>query len=178
MVEPVDVIDAKTGDQSLLGQPERELVHRSKDHRIFDPDGGQIVDVEEATVVDLVGRDAPRTQPVSLIYEQRRPVRRSLQRRRAGRAGRQHALEGVAEMRIMFEQRGDPSPDDRHLVLTLWQAIGGVLETVREPDQRAHDALELEHAVVGIAQHLAHWVSAGAKSLVQDLGASGSRCSP
>ena len=61
------MIDAKSTDLALADQAEGELVAGGEDLGALHPDGGQMVDVEETAVVDLVAGHAPVGQPVRLI---------------------------------------------------------------------------------------------------------------
>jgi hypothetical protein len=70
-VKAVDVIVAQSRHVTLRDETQHFRVHRLEDLGIFDADRRQFVDVEEAAVVDLVGRDAPVTDAVRLIGEQR-----------------------------------------------------------------------------------------------------------
>ena len=63
-------------------QLEREAVHLVEHRRVLHPQRGQLVDVEEAAVVDLLGRDAPVREPVRLR------VRAGVERDRSCAAGR------------------------------------------------------------------------------------------
>ena len=76
--EAVDVIDAQALDASRCEQFEHEPVRGAEDFRIFHPHAHEVVDIEEAAVVDLVRRDAPICEPVMLGGEQLvEPVDRS-----------------------------------------------------------------------------------------------------
>ena len=71
VVEPVGVIDAQPGHRSLAHEAEEQAVGRLEHLRLLHPDGGQLVDVEEAPVVDLLAGDAPVGGAVRLVGEQR-----------------------------------------------------------------------------------------------------------
>src|SRR6267143_389691 len=71
VVEPVGVIDAQPGHRSLAHEAEEQAVGRFEHLRLLHPDGGQLVDVEEAPVVDLLAGDAPVGGAVRLVGEQR-----------------------------------------------------------------------------------------------------------
>ena len=58
-------------------QPVRRLEHGA----VLDLHAGEIGDLEEAPVVDLVGGDAPERQPVVLLLEQAMERERVLRRR-------------------------------------------------------------------------------------------------
>ena len=52
-------------------QFEEKLVRRLENLRHFHPDRGQVVDVEEAPVVDLLRGHPPEGEPIGLLVEQR-----------------------------------------------------------------------------------------------------------
>ena len=70
MVEAVDMIDAEARDQALRHQAEGQAVHAVEHLRVLDPQGDEIVDGEEAAVVDLLHAHAPEGQPVILLGQQ------------------------------------------------------------------------------------------------------------
>ena len=51
-------------------QFEEQTVRLVEDFRQFHPDRGEIVDVEEAPVIDFLRRDAPESEPIGLIVQQ------------------------------------------------------------------------------------------------------------
>src|SRR5262249_38235711 len=70
IVEAVNVIYAKPRNVPFLYQPEDQFVNSGEDYGQLDADRGQFVDVEEATVIDLVGRHAPEAQAIRLFGQQ------------------------------------------------------------------------------------------------------------
>jgi hypothetical protein len=70
IVEAVDVIDPQALEPAVADHLEDEAVRLREHLRIFDAHAGQIVDIEEAPVVDVVDGDAPEGQPVVLVPEQ------------------------------------------------------------------------------------------------------------
>ena len=69
-----------------------QLVRRRKDARILHAQPDQIVDVEEAPVIDLLARHAPERQPVRLLLQQ------LVQRIEAPRISRQfHSADAAPE---------------------------------------------------------------------------------
>ena len=68
--EPVRVIDAEPVDLAFRQQAQRQPVRLLEHVGVFHPHRGEGVDVEEAAVVDLLRRDAPMRQAVSLRVEQ------------------------------------------------------------------------------------------------------------
>ncbi len=68
--EAVRVIDSHRLHAAVLQQLRQQLVGRGKDLRVLDAQPRELVDVEEAPVVDLVRRGAPVRQPVGLRFEQ------------------------------------------------------------------------------------------------------------
>ena len=109
IVEPVRVIDAQPVDLAGRGELEEELVRRVE-HRLFlHPERGEVVDVKEAAVVDLVGGDAPEREPVRLRFEQ---LVQALERvRRAGLAVDQaeRALDRGGGRRVLAGHLREPT---------------------------------------------------------------------
>ena len=68
--QAVGMVDAQAVDLALAQEAEDQLVRRVEDLRPFHAQGGQLVDVEEAAIVDLVGGDAPERQAIGLGVEQ------------------------------------------------------------------------------------------------------------
>ena len=68
--KPVGMVDPDPGGRPFADQPEEQLVGGGEDFRNFLPDRGQLVDREEAAVVDLFGRDPPERQPERLSLDQ------------------------------------------------------------------------------------------------------------
>ena len=70
VVQPVDVVDPQAVDVAAHEQVERQAMAFLEDLRILHADRGQLVDVEEAAVVDFVGRGLPVHQPIDLPIEE------------------------------------------------------------------------------------------------------------
>ncbi len=68
--EPVDVVEAKPVDRSLAEETKHELVRRGEHLRILHAKRGEVVDVEEAAVVDLVERGSPVRETIGLCLEE------------------------------------------------------------------------------------------------------------
>ena len=64
------MVDPKPGDLSGADEPEDEPVRLGEDFGVLHANGGQFVDVEEATVVDLLAGHAPESDPVCLLAQQ------------------------------------------------------------------------------------------------------------
>ena len=89
IVQAVDMIDAQAVDHAALDQLEDEPVRAVEHAALIHAQRREIVDVEEAPVVDLIDRDAPVRQPIRLRIEQRverveaaRIARRAVERAR------------------------------------------------------------------------------------------------
>ena len=78
------MIDRAARWRRRADQLEDEAVHLVEDRRVFHPQRGELVDVEEAAVVDFLGRDAPVRQAVRLLVQQ--PIERVEAARLAGDA--------------------------------------------------------------------------------------------
>ena len=64
------MIQAQPGDQPPAGEFTDQHMCDLKDRRVLHPDSGQLVDVEEAPVVDLVNRCLPVGQAIGLGIEE------------------------------------------------------------------------------------------------------------
>ncbi len=80
--QPIDVVAAHTIDQALRVQPENRLVRVFEHGCPLDAQAGQLVDVEEAAVVDHVAGELPERQAIVLPFDQRMQRRPSLVRLR------------------------------------------------------------------------------------------------
>src|SRR5438067_7401853 len=60
-----------TGHRSCSDQFKEELMGRIEHFRQFHPDRREIVHVEETPIVDLLCGDAPESEPIGLIVEER-----------------------------------------------------------------------------------------------------------
>jgi len=69
VVEPVEVVDAQASDLALADEAEDEGVGGLEDAGILDAYADEVVDGEEAAVVDLLGGGFPEGEPVGLIGE-------------------------------------------------------------------------------------------------------------
>ena len=71
IVQAIDMIDAQAVDHAALDQLEGEPVRAVEHARLVHAQRREVVDVEEAPVVDLVDRYAPVRQSIRLRVEQR-----------------------------------------------------------------------------------------------------------
>jgi len=69
--QSVDVIDAEAVDRATLQQRERVGVCALEHRRHFHPDRRQLVDVEEAPIVDFLSGYPPVRKAIGLVVEQR-----------------------------------------------------------------------------------------------------------
>ncbi len=71
------MIEADAGDRAFRDEIEQQRVRGVEHARVFHAQAREIVDVEEAAIVDLVERRAPVRQPIRLDFEQAvQPVER------------------------------------------------------------------------------------------------------
>src|SRR5690606_41258144 len=78
VVQPVRVIDAKPVNLALGRPLEHAPVRRLEHGLVLRAQAREVVDVEKAPAVDLVGRDAPVREPIRLTLEQGGPARVAL----------------------------------------------------------------------------------------------------
>ena len=64
------MIDTNSGYNILLDQRKRDSVDAGKHFWILDSDGGQVINVEESPIIDLIRRNSPKAQAIGLLIEQ------------------------------------------------------------------------------------------------------------
>src|SRR4030095_1401717 len=69
IAKTVDVIDPKSSYSALADQAKNQLMNGCKNLWLLNADRCEFIDVEEATIVDLVCSDAPERQAVWLLVE-------------------------------------------------------------------------------------------------------------
>jgi hypothetical protein len=69
-VESVGVVDAESGDPPGPDETKDEPMSLGEDVRVLHADGRELIDVEEASVVDLLPGHPPKCDPVSLLGQQ------------------------------------------------------------------------------------------------------------
>ena len=115
-------------------------------------DGRQLVDVEEAAVVDFLGGDPPEGQPVGLPLDQ--AVQQVETARVAGRAvERPHrGVDGRRGRRDWRAQGGEAALDDFLLAVALGHLVGRQLGAGRQVAQGGQDAAQLAEVLVLLAE--------------------------
>ena len=68
--QAIGVVDPQAVHQAAVEQVEHQGVGAFENLRMLDADGRQLVDVEEAAIVDFVGRHAPIGQAIRLLAQQ------------------------------------------------------------------------------------------------------------
>ncbi len=68
--QTVGMVDSEPRHTSLAGPSEDQRVGQVEDLRVLRPQAGQLVDVEEPAIVDLLRGDPPIGQPVDLVLQQ------------------------------------------------------------------------------------------------------------
>ena len=110
VVQPVGVVDAQAVHAPLREQLEDQAMGGLEHRLVLHAQRGELVDIEEAAVVDLVGRDAPVRQAIRLRLEQL--VQRVEARGLPGRAvelarGR---VDAGRDRRVSRGKRGEAAP--------------------------------------------------------------------
>ena len=90
-------------------------MHFVEDHRVLHPQRCELVDVEEAAVVDLFGCDTPVRQPVRLRVE--KGVERVEASRHSGRTvdARDSAVDDLADVAAAVDQRRQPTDSPKKI---------------------------------------------------------------
>ncbi len=68
--QAIDVVDAQTIDQAIADELEDPFMGLFEYHGSLDPQAAELIDIEEASPVDVVGRGAPAGQAIVLAFEQ------------------------------------------------------------------------------------------------------------
>src|SRR4029079_1415957 len=64
--QAIRMLKADAGARASFDEREQQLVRRREHARVFDADAGEVVDVEEAPIVDFVERRTPEREAVRL----------------------------------------------------------------------------------------------------------------
>ena len=148
--QAVGMIDADAADLAVAEETQDQLMRRIEDVLALHAEGGQLVDVEEPAVVDLLRGDAPKSEPIRLVVEH---LFEQIETR--GVAGRavelgHRAGDEVADRRILRGQRSEAPLDDLLLALPFGDEGGVGLVAARQMLDRGEDALEfVESRVAG-----------------------------
>ena len=70
VIQSVGMIDPQPIQLALGQKPEHQTVGRLENVLAFHAEGGEVVDVKEPPVVDLIGSDPPVGQPVALVLQE------------------------------------------------------------------------------------------------------------
>ena len=119
-----------------------KLMRGVEDLGQFHANGGEVVDIEEAPVVDFLRGHAPEGEAIGLIVQQF--VERIEAAPVAGRAVdlRERGLDSLLHLRRFLATPLEPLLDDLLLARPLRDAVGIGFAAPRQIFQRGHDALE------------------------------------
>ena len=149
-----------------------------EDLGVLHADRGQLVDVEESAIVDLVGGRPPVGEAIGLCLEQL--CRRSKLAASPGRPF--HAWTTWSTCAAMAgersTQRAQALAADLRLALPLAHRVGVGGRSRRQVLQRGQDAEELAQVVVVLAEALAQRVEVVAQQACVSRGSIGRRCEP
>ncbi len=120
--------------------------------RALHPDRRQIVDVEKTPVIDLVGRNPPKTQAVSLIVQKLLQRVEAVWISLAAVDDSQYFLQTGPDHIAVLDQGRHSAPDDFLLPLPLpHSGQVGVLARRKVRDCR-DNALQFQHVTVGVGE--------------------------
>ncbi len=142
--EAIRVVDAHAGYRPGGQQAQEEVVRRGEDLRHLLTHGSQLVDGEEAAVVDLLPRRAERREPVRLRVEQ------SVERIEAGSSAgitiedADGLFDGTGHLGRSRDQVGQAAFGDDLLAPPLGDQVGVALVLGWQPLERGDDALEFQ----------------------------------
>src|SRR6266567_7847390 len=150
-IETVGMVHPDPSDFALADQAKNQLVARREDLGALHPDGGQIIDVEESAIVDLVPGHPPVGESVGLPGEESIQVIEA--RGVSGCAVEQPnvVVDKVANMLRLLEEGGQPALHHFLLPESLLDAGGVGVDTVGQMGQRREDALELLEVSIVVA---------------------------
>ncbi len=103
------MIDAEAGNVALAHERNISACTSRKDLRILHADGGEIIDVEEAAVIDLVDGDAPEAEAIGFAVEQFLQLVEAVRVAFAPVDALEHALDGAASGSLALND-GDNAP--------------------------------------------------------------------
>ena len=119
------MVDAQAVDDAFADEGEYEGVRRREDVRIFLPERGKIVDIEETTIVDLAGAALPEDQPIVLRLDQvAKPAPPLLAFEQNARIGDRRRIE-LRELQLVRQRHWIDRPRAR-LVTKAWRLLAHV----------------------------------------------------
>ena len=153
--KPVRMIHAQPANVALTHQIENQRMHRGEDFGIFHANGGEIVDVEEAAVVDLVHRDAPEAEAIGFAFQQPLQAVEAAGLTAPAVDFDQRGVDGFRGLRAGLQQARQPALDD--LLLPLALADLGIVGfgVAGQMAQSGNDAFQFRNVLVVGAQLLA-----------------------
>ncbi len=143
------MVDAKSVEFSLGDEFQDQLVGLVEDLFVLGAKGGEIVDIEEAAVVDVVGGDTPLREAVRLGLDE------FMQRVEAtGIVGRAVDRGYILEDECFYFVRSRAQSDQTTLLHFLFTValdflLGRGATTVRQVAERGDDALQVQEIFVG-----------------------------
>ena len=134
----------------LRDQFEEQAVRIFKDFRQFHADGCEIVDVEEAAVVDFLRRDAPESEPIGLIVQER--VERVETACVPGGAVDflQRCVDRLAHLRRFLATPFQAPLDDFLFACAFGDSFGIALRPARQIFERGQNALQFGVKIFGL----------------------------
>ena len=117
--EPVDVVDTESGDGPFGNQTENQLVSCPEHFRILHPKSRQFIDIEKATVVDLMGRRAPVRQPVRQGLQKLVQTVEALRVPGPSVEGQQGPVDVLSDGRCFGDKLGQTSASDLLFTVTF-----------------------------------------------------------
>ena len=142
------MVDAEPGDDALADEAKDEPVRLREDAWVLGADGRQLVDVEEAPVVDLFPRHPPVGESVHLVVDE--AVQEIEAPRVAGGAIEESHVLGdeVADVARRLQELGELLVRDVRLSMARGQQFAVRLRAVWNGEQHLVDGLQLEQGRV------------------------------
>ncbi len=150
-IETVGMVHPDPPDLALADQAKDQLVACREDLGALHPDGGQIIDVEEAAIVDLIPGHPPVGEPVGLLGEERIQVVEACGVSGGAVEQPNVVVDEVANMLRLLEEGGESALHHFLLPESLLDAGGLGVDTVGQMGQRRENALELLEVSIIVA---------------------------
>ena len=148
--EPVDMVDAQAVERPVADQREDEAVGVVEQLRQLHADAGELVDVEEAAIVDVVGGDAEMRRAPMLVGDQR--IEAAPAREVPGRSvdPADGGIDGLADIVACGRQAGEPGLQvpgaARGMGMPVGQAREGIADRLELGMLIAEDAAVMQWA--------------------------------
>ena len=170
VVEAVGVIDAEAVNVAFADEFEEFAVDGVEDGGIFDADGGEFVDVEEAAVVDLVGGDAPEAEAVGLVREDAFEEVEAAGVAALAVGANKDGFDGLLDFLVGFDEGREAAFDDLFFAVPLADAGFAGFGAGGQVGERSENAFEFEDEIAFGVERFAEAAESGFKQTAPGAG--------